>query len=113
MEPEKAVTANPSRWAVDFAEYLRFEEEASQRHELIDREIVAMAGATRRHIVLLRPAARRASRSARRWPCILERSDLWTRTSDGWTRQLAVDGAMRLKGGAVIDIGRLYEGLPA
>jgi hypothetical protein len=45
------VTANPSRWAVDFVEYLRFEHEAAERHELIDGQIVAMAGATRRHNV--------------------------------------------------------------
>lgn len=32
------MSANPSRWAVDFAEYLRFEREAAERHELIDGE---------------------------------------------------------------------------
>ena len=39
-------------------EYLRFEREAAERHELIDGAIVAMAGATRCHNVLLSsPAA--------------------------------------------------------
>ena len=187
------MTANRSRWAVDFDEYLRFEKEAAERHELIDGEIVAMAGATRRHNVLcgrLHDAIRPALGDG---PCILERSDqrlavqagakgwvgyypdlavyctddvhpldretrinptllvevtskstekkdrgvkvedylqvdtleeylivsherreleLWTRTPGGWTRRLAVDGTLRLKRGAAIDVERLYEGLP-
>jgi Uma2 family endonuclease len=179
---------------VDFAEYLRFEREASQRHELIDGEIVAMAGATRRHNVLcgrLHDAIRPALGSG---PCLLERSDqrlgvdvpgkgwvgyypdmavyctdavhptdsdtrvdpallvevtskttekkdrgvkledylqiqaleeylivsherseleLWTRGGTAWTRRLAVDGTLRLKCGALLEIDRLYDGLPA
>lgn len=74
-----------SRWSVDFAEYLRFEREAAQRHELIDGEIVAMAGATRRHNMLcgrLHDAIRPALGAG---PCILERSD----------QRLAVDAAGR------------------
>jgi hypothetical protein len=66
------VAANPSRWGVDFAEYLRFEQEAAER-EL----------------------------------------ELWSRTPDGWKRRLAVDGTLSLKCGAVVDVRRLYEGLPA
>jgi Uma2 family endonuclease len=69
------VTANPSQWGVDFAEYLRFEQEAAERHELIDGEIVAMAGATRRHNMLcgrLHDAIRPLPGDG---PCILERSD--------------------------------------
>ena len=69
------MSAHPSQWSVDFDEYLRFEREAAERHELIDGEIVAMAGATRRHNVLcgrvhdaLRPLLGDG-------PCILERSD--------------------------------------
>jgi Uma2 family endonuclease len=65
----------PSHWAVDFAEYLRFEREAAERHELIDGEIVAMAGASRRHNVLcgrLHDAIRPALGDG---PCLLERSD--------------------------------------
>jgi Uma2 family endonuclease len=46
------VVSNASRWGVDFPEYLRFEQEAAERHELIDGEIVAMAGASRRHNLL-------------------------------------------------------------
>lgn len=42
--PRYLMSANPARWAVDFAEYLRFEREAAERHELIEGEIVAMAG---------------------------------------------------------------------
>jgi Uma2 family endonuclease len=187
------MSANPSRWAVDFAEYLRFEREAAEHHELIDGEIVAIAGATRRHNVLcgrLHDAIRPPLGSG---PCILERSDqrlavltaakgwvayypdlavyrtdeahpldadtrvnprmlvevtskstekkdrgvkledylqiptleeylivsherreleLWTRRSEGWTRQLATEGVLRLKSGAVIDVERLYESLP-
>lgn len=67
--------ANPRQWAVDFDEYLRFEREAAQRHELIEGEIVAMAGATRRHNVLcgrLHDALRPPLGDG---PCILERSD--------------------------------------
>jgi Uma2 family endonuclease len=82
-----AVSANPSSWAVDFATYLRFEREAEQKHELIDGEIVAMAGATVRHNVLcgrLHDAIRPAIGDG---PCLLERSDqlLAVRTaSKGW-----------------------------
>lgn len=187
------MTANPSRWAVDFVEYLRFEREAAERHELIDGEIVAMAGATRRHNMLcgrLHDAIRAPLGDG---PCILERSDqrlavhavgkgwvgyypdlavycrdevhpsdsetrvnptllvevtskstekkdrgvkledylqiesleeyliasherreleLWTRGPTGWTRQLATERSLRLRGGAVIDLDRLYTGLP-
>jgi Uma2 family endonuclease len=187
------MSANPSTWPVDFAEYLRFEQEAAERHELIDGEIVAMAGATRRHNVLcgrLHDALRAPLGDG---PCILERSDqrlavdatgkgwvgyypdlavycaddvhpldaetrvnptllvevtskttekkdrgvkledyrqiatleeylivsharreleLWTRTPEGWTRRLAVDGTLRLKSGAVLDVARLYDELP-
>ena len=69
------MSANPARWAVDFEEYLRFEREAAERHELIDGEIVAMAGATRRHNLLcgrLHDAIRPHLGDG---PCILERSD--------------------------------------
>lgn len=71
--PASAAMLTPG--AVDFVEYLRFENEAAQRHELIDGEIVAMAGATRRHNLLcgrlhdvIRPPLGAG-------PCILERSD--------------------------------------
>jgi len=79
------LAVSSSRWSVDFAEYLRFEREAAQRHELIDGEIVAMAGATRRHNMLcgrLHDAIRPALGSG---PCILERSD----------QRLAVDAVGR------------------
>lgn len=75
--------ANPSRSGVDFAEYLRFEREASQKHEFIGGELVAMVGATRRHNVLcgrLHDALRGPLGDG---PCILERSD----------QRLAVDAA--------------------
>lgn len=67
--------AYAARWAVDFVEYLRFEQEAAERHELIDGEIVAMAGASRRHNLLcgrLHDALRKPLGAG---PCILERSD--------------------------------------
>jgi Uma2 family endonuclease len=69
------MSAKPSRFGVDFFEYLRFEREASERHELIDGEIIAMAGATRRHNLLcgrLHDAIRPRLGDG---PCILERSD--------------------------------------
>jgi Uma2 family endonuclease len=69
------VSANPSRWPVDFAEYLRFEREAAERHELVEGEIIAIAGATRRHNMLcgrLHDAIRPRLGDG---PCILERSD--------------------------------------
>ena len=187
------MTADRSHVGVDFVEYLRFEQEAAERHELIDGEIVAMAGATRRHNMLcgrLHDAIRPMLGDG---PCILERSDqrlavhsaakgwvgyypdlaifctdevhpldretrvhptllvevtskttekkdrgvkledylqvssleeylivsherreleLWTRTAEGWRRRLAVEGSLRLKGGAVLEVERLYEGLP-
>ncbi|MCL2722812.1 MAG: Uma2 family endonuclease [Polyangiaceae bacterium] len=188
------MSANPSRWAVDFSEYLRFEREAAERHELIDGEIVAMAGATRRHNLLcgrLHDALRAPLGDG---PCILERADqrlavysagkgwvgyypdlavyctdevhpddketrinptvlvevtnkstekkdrgvkledylqintlkeylivsherreleLWTRGDAGWTRRLATEGTLQLKSGAMIDIEKLYVGLPS
>jgi Uma2 family endonuclease len=187
------VIANPSRSGVDFVEYLRFEQEAAERHELIDGEIVAMAGASRRHNLIcgrLHDAIRPPLGDG---PCVLERSDqrlavladakgwvgyypdlavyctdevhpldrdtrvspsllvevtskstekkdrgvkledylqvssldeylivsherreleLWSRTPQGWGRRLAVEGTLRLKYGAVIEVERLYEGLP-
>lgn len=187
------MTANPERWAVDFSEYLRFEREATERHELIEGEIVAMAGASRRHNMLcgrIHDAIRPALGSG---PCILERSDqrlaveaagrgwvgyypdlavyctdevhpldtetriqptllvevtskstekkdrgvkledyrqisalrqylivsherseleLWTRTNAGWTRTLAVSGALQLECGAIVDVDALYTNLP-
>ena len=69
------MTVDPRPWGVDFGEYLRFEREAAERHELIDGEIVAMAGATRRHNLLcgrLHDAIRGPLGDG---PCILERSD--------------------------------------
>jgi Uma2 family endonuclease len=185
--------ANPSRWAIDFSEYLRFEQEAAERHELIDGEIVAMAGATMRHNLLcgrLHDAIRPPLGDG---PCVLERSDqrlavsaagkgwvgyypdlavycaddvhpldpetrisptllvevtskstekkdrgvkledylqvsslkeylivshlrseleLWTRTTEGWTRRLITEGSLSLKGGAHLVVEQLYTGLP-
>ncbi len=69
------MSANPSRWAVDFIEYLRFEREAAERHELIDGEIVAMAGASRRHNLLCGRLHDAIRPSLGAGPCILERSD--------------------------------------
>jgi Uma2 family endonuclease len=69
------VVASTPRWSSDFVEYLRFEREAAERHELIDGEIAAMAGATRRHNLLcgrLHDALRPPLGDG---PCILERSD--------------------------------------
>jgi Uma2 family endonuclease len=187
------VVANPSRWAVDFAEYLRFEREAAERHELIEGEIVAMAGATRRHNLICGRIHDAIRPHLGGGPCILERSDqrlaveaagkgwvgyypdlavyctdevhpidtdtrinprllvevtskttekkdrgvkledylqvttleeyvivsharkeleLWTRTAEGWTRQLVTDGAVRLLSGAVLDVDRVYDALP-
>jgi Uma2 family endonuclease len=187
------VTANPLRWAVDFAEYLRFEQEAAERHELIDGEIVAMAGATRRHNLLcgrLHDAIRPTLGDG---PCVLERSDqrlavdaagkgwvgyypdlavycgdavhpldketrlsprllvevtskstekkdrgvklddylqipdleeylivsherreleLWSRGGGGWSRKLVTEGTLTLRGGALLDVERLYAALP-
>lgn len=69
------MSANPSRWSVDFSGYLRFEREAAQRHELIEGEIIALVGASRRHNLLcgrLHDALRPPLGDG---PCILERSD--------------------------------------
>jgi Uma2 family endonuclease len=187
------MVANPSDWGVDFAAYLRFEKEAAERHELIEGEIVAMAGATRRHNILcgrLHDAIRPPLGDG---PCILERSDqrlavktssrgwvayypdlavyctdethpldadtrvnptllvevtskstekkdrgvkledylqigtlgaylivshqrpeieAWSRGPTGWTRRLSIAGSLRLEGGAVVDVDRLYGNLP-
>jgi Uma2 family endonuclease len=47
------MSANPSSWSVSYAEYVAFEDEAHERHEFFDGEIVAMAGASPRHNVLV------------------------------------------------------------
>jgi hypothetical protein len=33
-------------------------------------------------------------------------------TVPGWTRRLAIEGTLRIKGGAVIEVESLYAGLP-
>ena len=38
--------------------------------------------------------------------------ELWTRSSEGWTRRLVTEGTVQLKMGARIDVDRLYEALP-
>ncbi len=38
--------------------------------------------------------------------------ELWTRTTEGWTRRLAIEGTMQLKSGAAIEVDKLYEALP-
>jgi hypothetical protein len=38
--------------------------------------------------------------------------ELWTRTAEGWTRGLAVEGTLRLKSGAVLEVESLYAALP-
>lgn len=47
------MSANPKSWPVDYAAYLAFETTAHERHELVDGEIVAMAGASPRHNILV------------------------------------------------------------
>jgi len=39
--------------------------------------------------------------------------ELWTRTTDGWTRRLITEGSLSLKGGAQVVVEQLYAGLPA
>jgi Uma2 family endonuclease len=79
------VSANPSTWSVSFTEYLRFELDAEEKHELIDGEIVAMAGAPVRHNLLcerLRDAIRPVLGDG---PCVLVGSD----------QRVAVDAALK------------------
>jgi len=47
------MSANPKSWPVGYDEYVAFENTAHERHELFDGEIVAMAGASPRHNVLV------------------------------------------------------------
>lgn len=69
------MSANPQSWSVDFATYLRFEREAAERHELIDGEIIAMAGATRRHNMLCGRLNVALVKALGDGPCILQHSD--------------------------------------
>lgn len=81
------MVANPRDWGVDFAEYLRFERDAAERHELIDGQIVAMAGASRRHNVLCERLHDAIRPPLGDGPCQLHRSDmrLAVRTAErGW-----------------------------
>jgi Uma2 family endonuclease len=38
--------------------------------------------------------------------------ELWTRTAEGWTRQLAIEGTLSVKSGASIEVEKLYDALP-
>lgn len=38
--------------------------------------------------------------------------ELWTRSNDGWQRRIVAERTLKLRCGALIDVGRLYEGLP-
>lgn len=38
--------------------------------------------------------------------------ELWTRSSGGWTRRLAVEGSLHLECGADVDVEKLYADLP-
>jgi Uma2 family endonuclease len=69
------VSANPSSWSVTFREYLRFEREAEERHELIDGEIVAMAGAPIRHNLLCERLRDFIRPVLGEGPCVLHGSD--------------------------------------
>ena len=81
------VVTNPRSWAVDFGEYLRFERDAAERHELVDGQIVAMAGATHRHNVLCERLHDAIRLPLGDGPCMLHRWDvrLAVSTADrGW-----------------------------
>ncbi|MBX3231510.1 MAG: Uma2 family endonuclease [Labilithrix sp.] len=81
------MVANPSHWSVDFEAYLRYELEAEKKHELIDGEIVAMAGASLRHNVLCGRVHDAIRPSLGDGPCLLERSDQMLAvdtTQKGW-----------------------------
>jgi Uma2 family endonuclease len=80
-----SMTANPAHWGVDFVQYLRFEVEAEEKHELIDGDIVAMAGAPRRHNLLCERIRDALRPSLGDGPCTLLGSD----------QRLAVDSAVR------------------
>lgn len=61
---------------LSYEEYLQFEESVDSRHELIDGDILAMAGGTRRHAVLKsRLSARLTIALGEGGPCRVEDSD--------------------------------------
>lgn len=70
------MTANPSHWSVTFEDYLHYEEEAERKHELIDGEIVAMAGASTRHNRLCERLRDRIRPALGDGPCFIEGSDM-------------------------------------
>src|ERR1044072_6643695 len=80
-----SVPANPAHWGVDFGQYLRFELEAEEKHELIDGDIVAMAGATRRRNLLCERIRDALRPSLGDGPCTLL----------GSAQRLAVESAVR------------------
>jgi len=66
----------PADEPITYEEYLRFEGSVDARHELIDGDILAMAGGTRRHAVLKsRLSARLTIGLGERGPCRVEDSD--------------------------------------
>ena len=38
--------------------------------------------------------------------------ELWSRGSEGWSRQVVTSGTVKLRGGAVLDLDPLYATLP-
>jgi Uma2 family endonuclease len=70
------MTALPADAPLSYEEYLQFEASVDSRHELIDGDILAMAGGTRRHAVLKsRLSARLTIGLGERAPCRVEDSD--------------------------------------
>lgn len=74
-------------WSVNFERYLRYERGAEQKHELIDGEIVAMAGASPRHNRLCGRLYDALRPSLGDGPCVLDGPDQMLAvetTREGW-----------------------------
>ncbi len=64
---------------VSALDYLAFEREAPERHELIDGEIVDMSGGTREHSLISTNLARELGNALKRSPCQVFNTDLRVR----------------------------------
>lgn len=72
----RAMPALPAEAPLTYEEYLQFEQGVDARHEFIDGDILAMAGGTRRHVILKSRFATELTLSLGRGaPCRVEDSD--------------------------------------
>jgi Uma2 family endonuclease len=76
-----ALSEEPIRMTED--EYLAFDRSSKNRHELLDNYIIAMAGASRRHILITGNAYASLHSQLRQRPCEVYQSEMRVRVKAG------------------------------